>query len=274
MTTLALVPASISTAAEPSVTVLIYHEIVTDDAVPGETVIPLASFVAQMRWLHQNRYTVLDLDGLSAVVRGERRAPRRAVVITIDDGWKSGLNALPILEEYKFPASFWIIAGERGIGEPYLTWEQIEMIDRHPLFEVQSHTMSHPWDRKSNLVTWVENKVPGRSIDDARLELTESKRLLESRLGHPITALAWPCGWYNDDLVQMAKDAGYSMVMTAQEGKNGPGSSMLAIRRTFVDGACDLATFAKTVRTGGYRVCATSGRPTLGHLPPASASDD
>ena len=154
--------------AAPGIPVLIYHEIVTDDRPPGETVIHLDRFRQHMAWLKNHGYKTLTLSELAAVLAGVHPAPERAVVLTFDDGWKSGLRAVPILEAYGFSASFWIIAGELGIGDPYLEWADIVQLDRHPLFEVASHTLSHPWDRTNNLLTWVNGHTPGKSIIDAR----------------------------------------------------------------------------------------------------------
>src|SRR5262245_27066744 len=157
--------------AAPGVPVLIYHEIVTDDRPPGETVIHLDRFRQQMAWLKSHGYRTLTLPELAAVLAGAYPAPERAVVLTFDDGWKSVLHAVPVLEDYGFAASFWIIAGERGIGEPYLEWADIVQLDRHPLFEVASHTLSHPWDPANSLVTWVDGRTPGKGVADARWEL-------------------------------------------------------------------------------------------------------
>lgn len=268
------VPAPGFSATQRAIPVLIYHQFVTDTTAPGETVIRLERFAEQMRWLREHRYSALTLDQFAAVVGGERPVPSRAVVITIDDGWKSGLLAVPILKQHRLNASFWIIAGPRGIGDPYLTWPEIEAIDRDPLFEVASHTMSHPWNPRDNLVTWMDGTVPGRSREDVRHELAESKRLLEEHLGRPVTQLAWPCGWFTDAMVDLAREAGYTMILTAADGLNGRGADPLRIRRTFVDGACDLASFIASVRDGGYRVCQTQNPPTLGHLPPGYVQPD
>jgi peptidoglycan/xylan/chitin deacetylase (PgdA/CDA1 family) len=251
----------------PGIPVLIYHEIVTDGRPPGETVIHLDHFGQQMAWLKSHGYTTLTLAELAAVLVGTHPAPERAVVLTFDDGWKSALLAVPILEAYGFAASFWIIAGEWGIGKPYLEWADIVQLDRHPLFEVASHTFSHPWDPTDNLVTWVDGHTPGKNVVDARWELAASRQVLEQHLGHPVLSLAWPCGWYNDTLITLAQEAGYTMLMTAEDGLNYPGTDLWHVHRTFVDGACDLAAFAAMIGDGRYRVCQPSSPPTRGHLP-------
>ena len=254
-------------ARPAGVPVLIYHEIVTDNRPAGETVIHIEQFLEQMKWLHDHHYTTLSISELAEILLGNAVAPDNPVVLTFDDGWRSGLLAVPVLEQYKFKATFLIIAGPKGIGDPYLTWDEILKLDQHPLFKVESHTFSHPWDRSDNLVTWVDGRTKGKGPDAAYFELSESKRLLEEHLNRPIRVLAWPCGWYNDTLVALAKEAGYTALLSAVGGLNVRGAGLDHINRTFIDGACPLTTFEETLQDGRYRVCQVTSSPTLGHLP-------
>jgi peptidoglycan/xylan/chitin deacetylase (PgdA/CDA1 family) len=246
--------------------VLIYHEIVTDGRAPGETVIHVDRFREQMKWLHEHAYTTLSFSELEDILKKRRPIPDSAVVLTFDDGWKSQLLTVPVLEAYGFKATFFIIAGPKGIGDPYLTWEEIRQLDQHPLFDVESHTFSHPWDPHDNLVTWVEGRTRNKGPVDALFELTESKRLLENQLQHPVRVLAWPCGWSNDELTTLAKRAGYTLLLSAEAGLNLPGGKLDHIHRTFVDGACNLEAFAQTLKDGRYQICqTTSPTPSESH---------
>lgn len=253
--------------APASVTVLIYHDIVTDGTEPGETVIPLSAFEAQMKWLSDHGYQTLSMEELVGFLRQERSVPERSVVLTFDDGWKNVLRAVPILDRYGFKASFWIITGN-GIGGSYLEWSDIETLAKNPRFEIGSHTVTHPWDLKDNLVNWLRGEIAGRGPEDVRFELTESKRMLEKRLGRSVRYLAWPCGWYTDEMVRMAREAGYEALLTAEAGPCRAGDDPLRIKRVFVDGSCSMADFEDSVRNSTYHVCQKNRRPTLGHLPP------
>jgi len=247
--------------------VLIYHEIATDGRPAGETVIALDRFEAQMRHLAAAGYQTLSMDELVAVMHGERAAPAKAVVLTFDDGWKNVLNAVPILDRYRMKASFWIITGA-GIGRDYLEWSDVERLARNPRFQVESHTVSHPWDAKDNLVTWLAGSIPGKDAVAVRAELVDSKATLEARLGRRVDYLAWPVGWYTEEMVRMAKEAGYRALLTAEDGANAPGDDVFHIKRVFVDGACDMASFRRLLKEPAYRPCQTSGRSTHGHSPP------
>ena len=248
--------------------VLIYHEVVTDPArTPGETVIALDRFEAQMRELAREGWQTLSIDELVAVMRNERPEPAKAVVLTFDDGWKSVLNAVPVLERYRMRASFWIITGA-GIGNDYLEWSDIARLARNPRFEIGSHTVSHPWHANDNLVTWLRAATPGKDRAAVRAELADSKAMLEAKTGRRVDYLAWPVGWYTDEMVELAKDVGYRALLTAEDGGNAPGGDVFRIRRVFVDGACDLASFRRLLVEPAYRPCQTSGRATFGHTPP------
>jgi len=243
-------------AAQPAggVAVLIYHEVVTDDRPESDTAISLAHFSEQMELLADEGFKTVSIAELVRYMKGEAALPANAVAITFEDGWKSALNATPVLDRHGFKASFWIITGN-GIGGDYLGWSDIEKLAANPRFEIYSHTVSHPWDPRNNLVTWVQgaNKEEGRR--DALYELSESRRVLEQRLGRPVPFLAWPSGWFDDTLVGLAQQAGYSALLTTESGINHRGDDVLRIKRTFVDGACDLLTFRRTVTTGRYAGC-------------------
>ncbi len=65
-----------------------------------------------------------------------------------------------------------------------------------------------------------------------RRELSESKRLLETELGGPVTGFSYPNGSFDDAVVGSAREAGYGYAVTAAGGLNGgAGDSMRLGRR-------------------------------------------
>jgi peptidoglycan/xylan/chitin deacetylase (PgdA/CDA1 family) len=250
-------------ANEPKITVLVYHQISTPEhpLTLKDDVIDLARFMEQMEYLHAHGYQPISTAQLVDFIVNGSPVPEKAVVLHFDDGWKSVLAALPILEGYGFKAAFWIIA-EKGIGGDYLDWSEIVSLARNPHFEVYSHTMTHPWDPESNLVTWAEGKIPGKGIADVDWELRESKRVLEDRLGRPVPYLAWPIGAYNDALIAAALRAGYSALFTIDWGRNGKNGDVLRIRRAYVSGLCKMADFDAILEDGRSRICDANSADT------------
>ena len=65
-----------------------------------------------MEYLSANGYQTIGTQQLIDFVLHGSPVPQKAFVLHFDDGWKSALIALPILERYDFKAAFWIIAGK------------------------------------------------------------------------------------------------------------------------------------------------------------------
>jgi len=247
------------------VPVLIYHEVLNATEEPGETKISLNKFEEQMKYLYDNHYTTISIDELVSFMKGGA-VPKKSILLTFDDGWKSGLNAVPVLEKNNFKAVFFIFPG-KGIGQPYMEWNDVLTLAENPRFEICSHTLTHPWDRQSNLVSWIEGRTAGKDKRDVEYELKESKTQLEKRLSKRVKCLAWPVGWYNEALIEIAKNTGYDTLFTAEEGINTQGGDVLKIKRMFVDGACDMTTFELMLKDYKYHVCQTQSRFTRGHSP-------
>jgi peptidoglycan/xylan/chitin deacetylase (PgdA/CDA1 family) len=216
-----------SCTSEQAVPVLMYHEI-TDSITPGnQTRVSLERFEEQMKWLADNHYNTLTLDELVAFINGAK-APDNSIVLTFDDGWKSQLLVLSILKHHGFKAAFFVFPG-KGIEDPYgdyLSWVELEGISNDPDFEVQAHSMTHPRDKGSNLVTWVAGSPPGKSSSDAEYELKQSKHILEQRLGVPVKYFAWPAGYFNDTLISMAIETGYQALFTILDGTTRQGDEI------------------------------------------------
>lgn len=237
--------------------ILVYHRVVETPR-PGDvplTAITLARFEAQMALLHAEGYRALTMAEVVDYLKGGAY-PEKVVAIHFDDGWKSAQMALPVLRRYGFAASFWIIAGLGGPDSPHMGRDEIAALEAEPLFEVESHTLTHPWEDGDTLVDWAAGRRAGKSGEDAAFELTESRRLLEERLGRRIRYLAWPRGRYDAGLMAMAQNAGYEALLTIDDGVNRPGGDLMRIRRSMVNGACGLDAFAVLLRDGVYRECA------------------
>ena len=241
--------------AEPMLPILVYHEIRT--GADGPTAISLSRFESQMRYLHERGYVALTTDQVIDFIKEGKAPSGKIVAIHFDDGWKSALAALPILDRFGFNATFWIIAGT-GISWPHMDWEEVKMLAGRAGLEVYSHTMTHPWKDGETLVDWIAGRTPGKGMDQARSELIESRRLLEGKLARPVPYLAWPAGRYDETLIALAREAGYRALFTIDDGVNRPGEDPLRIRRTIVHGGCDDEAFAQILADGRNRQCESS----------------
>jgi peptidoglycan/xylan/chitin deacetylase (PgdA/CDA1 family) len=229
--------------------VLIYHEIVIDGKQPSETIISLNDFSKQMQYLADNGYKPISISELVAFMKGYATY-ENPIVLTFDDGWKNTLKALPVLKKREYKASFFIITGaaDGKFGSDYMTWTDIKKLAKNKNFEIGSHSVTHPWDPSDNLVTWVQGKNPGKGVENVRYELVESKEALEKHLNRDIDFLAWPNGWFNNNLIEIAREAGYKALLTTWEGMNIQNSDILKIKRYKVDGSKDMKHFIKMLQ--------------------------
>ncbi len=239
----------------PGLPILVYHQILrpnTPEPIDDSTAISLEQFESQMRYLHEQGYRTLNMDEVVDYLK-HATYPQKVVAIHFDDGWKSGQNALPILKDYGFKATFWIIAGAgHDIGSPHMGWDEILTLAQNTHIDIHSHTMTHPWKKGETLIDWVEGPVPGKGIKHATWELTESRKRLEEKLGRPVRYLAWPSGLYNDVLIHLAEQAGYQALLTIDEGINRPGNDLMRIHRTMINGTCDIEAFKQSLVDGSY----------------------
>jgi peptidoglycan/xylan/chitin deacetylase (PgdA/CDA1 family) len=250
--------------ASPALPIIVYHQIRNGADGPPDSleVISLDHFESEMRYLHEHGYVTLNAAQVVDYIRGGKPPGKRIVAIQFDDGWKSAQLALPILNRYRFKATFWIIAG-KGIGWPDMDWDEIAAIGRNPRYDIYSHTMTHPWKPGDTMLDWMKGLTPGKGPDQVRWELTESRRVLAEKLGRPVPYLAWPGGHYSEDMIQLAKEAGYVALFTIDNGVNHPGDDPFRIRRTMVHGGCNDQVFALLLQDGIYRNC----KPGVAALP-------
>jgi peptidoglycan/xylan/chitin deacetylase (PgdA/CDA1 family) len=181
--------------------VLVYHTI---DKVEGQApcldMISPERFEQQLQWLSRRRRVTPLIETLSS------RSSR--VALTFDDGYRDNLTtALPLLEKYSMPATLFMVAGFVG-RDGYLSAAELREISKHPLMTIGSHGL---WHRNFNAISEAE----------ARVELTESRRALESIIDQKVTLMAWPYGECSPHLEQLSAECGYAASWSVWKGSNG-----------------------------------------------------
>jgi peptidoglycan/xylan/chitin deacetylase (PgdA/CDA1 family) len=136
---------------------------------------------------------------------------------------RSYVAKLKNLSDAEIDLALELVRGEFGSHDEsphynrYLTWEQIlEMQAAGITFA--SHAQSH-------------RRLCGLSDAQCRTELVTSRTILEERLGHPVRAIAYPNGDYDERVMKEAKKAGYSMAFSTRGGFVQQSCNSLAIPR-------------------------------------------
>jgi len=223
-----------------TVPILTYHRF---GRRPDRLTVTAQVFDAQMRYLRDHDYRVIPLRDVVGFLQGTARIPRRAVVLTIDDGYSSAYEvAYPVLKKYGFPATIMVYTDYIGHGG--LTWSQIEEMTASQLVSVQAHSKTH-----RNLTAREPGVADKEYAATLREEIWTPRDALARRLGEPSFAYAYPYGDFNQPVLTALESAGYAIGLTVVAGENPAFAHPYMLRRTMIFGDRDMAAFAAALQT-------------------------
>jgi peptidoglycan/xylan/chitin deacetylase (PgdA/CDA1 family) len=247
-------------------TVITYHQ-VQDPADDGSSV-GTGAFHQQMEYLRE-AYRVVPLrDGVKKLARGQK--PERLVAITFDDGYlDNAATAAPIMHALDLPATFFVSTDMIGSTKPFphdrergrppqqhMTWTDLRHLSAQG-FDIGSHTCSHA-------------DMGAITLDQARMELRESRERLEIELRQPIRLFAFPYGHRRNmrpDTMAAARRE-YEVCCSAYGGHNTTPADPANIRRIVISSGVSFLAF-RALLEGWPMVRLTNPRPASA---PAMAS--
>lgn len=223
--------------------VIMYHHIRSwegaDTSIEKGLRVSPAVFERHLQYLKENGYNTINTYDLEKYIKADKKLPQKPVLLTFDDGYDDNyIYALPILKKYNMTGDFAIITS--AVGRPlYLNWQQIKEMDSSGM-SISSHTLNHcilaqkttnpitmKRDSFQDLLPDEEYKPCSNLNSGERLtkgqvknELIESKKVIESQVGHSINTIIYPYGGYNTEVVDLAKAAGYSFGFTVSAQKD------------------------------------------------------
>src|SRR5499427_517209 len=170
-------PAGVTASGYRLVPILVYHNL---DAQPkGKLVQSAASFDAQMRYLKAEGYHTLTLSEFLEFTRLNRQLPRKSVVLTFDDGYKSFKQyAYPVLKELGFTATLFVYTDYVGAGRNALSWQDLRDLAAEG-FDVEAHSKSHGDLRR------VAGEPDAQYQRRMQTELGQPQDLFKRNLGSP-----------------------------------------------------------------------------------------
>lgn len=222
--------------------ILCYHNL--NPVTPGSMTITPKKFESQLQWLKNNGYIIIPLKDAVEFLQGKRPTlPDKSVVITVDDGWKSVYKYMyPIVRQYNIPITLFIYPETISTGKNSMSWEELKELQQSGLFDIQGHTYSHP-----NFKQEKRHRNDSNYENLVNMELVNSKKILEEKMGTKISFLAWPFGIYNDFLEDQAKKAGYVMAFTIDYRKAKKSDKPMAEPRYMIIDSESLKTFSNLV---------------------------
>jgi peptidoglycan/xylan/chitin deacetylase (PgdA/CDA1 family) len=217
---------SLNSGSLKGVPIIAYHCIDNNISGPKDMFISIKQFDEQMKCLHDTGFTPITFDQLDTV-----QNINKPIIITFDDGYEDNYkNAYPILKEYGFKATIFLITGAIG-HKGYLNFDEINKM--RDLIDFESHTIHH-----NNLT-----KMP---IASAESELKDSRTALESQLNKNVTVLAYPFGAYNKEIICMAKKY-YKYCVVTSDYKVYIPPGKYEIKRMQIFNDTDIETFTELI---------------------------
>jgi biofilm PGA synthesis lipoprotein PgaB len=211
-------------AAADSAVVLMYHRF-GEDRYPS-TNIRVEQLEAQLEHLREGGYAVVPLADVVKALTGGGFLPPRAVVITIDDAYRSVYDvAFPLFKASGFPFTVFVATDPVDQGLPdYMTWDQMrEMAAGGATFA--NHGASHD--------SFIERPA---GEDDAiwlarvRADVEKGWRRLRDELDPVPGVFAYPYGEYDTAVAGTLRDMGY-VAFGQQSGAVGQRSDLRALPR-------------------------------------------
>jgi peptidoglycan/xylan/chitin deacetylase (PgdA/CDA1 family) len=237
---------------------LMYHKI--GDFPPGSKLAKLwvsaADFRRQLEYLRDRGYTAITFSDWRDAEAGTKPLPEKPVLITFDDGYMNNYElAYPLLREFGMKGNIFLVyesidahnAWHDPDAEPWLrmlTWAQLREMQDSGTIELGSHTMGH-------------KDLASLPLEQARWELTESKKRLEDKLSRQMVGFAYPygSGAYKPEVRRAALEAGYRYDFSVKQGisKLPWNREAEAVRRLLIRGDDNMLDFHLNVTRGKAR---------------------
>ena len=233
-----------------SLTILMYHKV---DRIPpgvrhpGNYVLPEA-FEAQLAALRAWNYESVSFEQWLAYREGKGRIPRRPLIITFDDGYRSTYEiAWPALQRWGFSAMVFLVSDLIGktnrwdadeLQEPLLNEAEIRKMEAGGV-SFGSHTKTHA-------------ALTKLSREQTSVELRQSRRALESLLGARLTTLCYPYAKQNSVVRHLARQAGYRVAVIGRGGTNRVWRDPFALRRIKIDTRMTIPRLRRTLARGRW----------------------
>lgn len=220
------------------VPILMYHRIDNQGKSSSLSVSP-ENFHHQMKFLAKAKYNVISLLEFTQAKEQKQPLARNAVVITFDDGYRDNyLFAYPVLEEFNFPATIFLIVNSID-QEGYLDYSQIKEMLRSGIIDIGSHSLEGDY-------------LPKLAVLQLAQEIGTSKKKLKAELKREIDLFCYPIGGFSAQIQELVKKYGYRAACTTNRGirQTHLNDDIFALKRIKIKDSANLFVF--WVKLSGY----------------------
>lgn len=258
-------------------TILSYHEIADkSETLDSSYAVTPGNFEQQIHWLIENGYHFISVNDILAYRKKGTPLPRKAVLLTFDDGYQSVYaNAYPVLKKYKIPSVIalvgsWLQAKEnvdfnRHIipRNKFLSQNEIKEMVASGFVEIASHSylfhegiQGNPQGNMQAAITtrrWLSDK---KKYEDEKAykqriynDLEKNNKFLKQYTGQEPRVMVWPYGRYNMEVRKIAESLGMPIGLTLDDGSNTRLTPLWGLRRILVEHRMNLGDLEHNMRT-------------------------
>jgi len=226
--------------------VLMYHRVAPDASGPlAHLTVPPDRFAWQMTRLQGGGFVPQTQGDIAAWLGGRRALPRKAVVVTLDDGYADNVtHAFPVLERLRIPAvTFVVTAKLGGVND----WDRDDA--PWPLMDAAA---VRDWSRRG--LEFGGHSRTHRSLieledGELREEIVASADDLAGLTGRAPLAFAYPFGHFDARARQAAAER-FALAYGVRPGANDDRVDPYLLRRTAVLPAYPNFEFSCQLRLG------------------------
>lgn len=209
-----------------------------------------AAFDEFLAVLARNGFQSIAIEQAVAWYRDGATVPPRSFALVFDDGYMDNWEtALPIMRKYGFTAAVCVVpslvgetryfsyrvkppgyiapervANSEGVLElRFMGWSELKSLVESG-FSICAHSMTH-------------RALTELGLDEARHEMVESGRVIESRLGYQPKVFCYPLGLHSHALEGVAQAAGYRAALSIEMGiSRRDAGELYRLRRLWLSG--------------------------------------
>ncbi|WP_407885455.1 polysaccharide deacetylase family protein [Levilactobacillus sp. N40-8-2] len=210
--------------------ILMYHSISSGNQLR----VPKKQFASEMAYLKQHHYRTLTTTEAIRALTTNTVPQKKVVWITLDDAYKDNLtNGLPALQKYNLHATINVITGFTH-KHNHLSLAEMKRMKATGHVDFASHTVQHL-------------NLDELSATQQKQELVNSKKWLDTHLAQHTRMLCYPAGRANATTHRLAKQSGYTLALTTQEGMATLKQGRYNLSRLRVTPGMSTATFASLI---------------------------
>lgn len=231
--------ADVEYSVPEGVSILMYHMI--GDMKNNSAVMTEDNLRIQMQYLKDHGYHPITMQELYDYVTKGEKLPSKPVCITFDDGYLDSYTIVyPMMKEFGYPWTLFLITDDVGKSYNRMTWEQLKEMADSGAVTIANHTLSHP--KLHNLLTRAEKEN----------EIIGANKALKYHLGIDNLWFAYPYGDYDDEVIDICKKAGIKLAVTTDAGRVHVGSYPYDLKRVYIGNNVSLARFMERLTKDNY----------------------